>query len=63
MKVVVHQVIDTDQEMKAGDHSRQHREKLLSVFLIEKDVLPSIPTSGDVIERPGKFDAERPGHV
>ncbi|MDH5625801.1 MAG: hypothetical protein OEY21_06825 [Nitrospira sp.] len=49
--------------MKAGDHSRQHREKLLSVFLIEKDVLPSIPTSGDVIERPGKFDAERPGHV
>jgi hypothetical protein len=41
----------------------QHREKLLAVLVIQKDVLPSITPGGDVIERAGEFEAEWPGHL
>lgn len=49
--------------MKAGDDTRQHREKLLSVLVIQENVLPSIAPGRDVIERLREFDAKRSSHV
>ena len=63
MEMVVHQAIGMKQEMKPGDDARQRREKLLSVLVIQKDVLSRIPPGGDVIERPGEFEAEWSGHA
>jgi hypothetical protein len=41
----------------------QHHQKLLAVLVIKKDVLPSITPGSDMIERPGKFNAERSSHA
>lgn len=62
MEMVVHQTVGMEPEMKAGDDTPKDRQKLLAVLVIEKDVLLRIPPSGDVIERPRKFDTERSGH-
>lgn len=62
MEVIVHHAIGVEQEMKAGDHARQHPEKLLPVLVIEKDVLPGIASDRDVIERTGKFETEWSSH-
>jgi hypothetical protein len=43
VEVVIHQAVGVQQEMKPGDHTRQHREKLLPIFGIEKDILLRIP--------------------
>jgi hypothetical protein len=40
----------------------QYHQKLLAVLVIEKDVLPSIPTGDDVIEGSREFDAEWANH-
>jgi len=63
MEVIIHQAIGMKQEMKPGDHSRQHAEKPLSVLIVLEDVLPSIAPGGDVIEGPGKFNAEWSSHA
>lgn len=48
--------------MKSGDNALEHAQKLLPVLAIQKDVLLRIPPGGDVIERPGIFNAEWAGH-
>jgi hypothetical protein len=62
MKVVIHQAIGMQQEMKPSNDVRQHIEEPLSVLIIDEDGLPGVAAGGDVVERAGKFDAQRSGH-
>lgn len=51
VKVVVHQTIGVQPEMKTRDDVRQHHKEPLPIFVIQKDVLPSIAPSRPVVER------------
>ncbi len=49
--------------MKSGNNTRQYRHELLSILIIQEDVLLRIPLGRDVIERPRKFDAKWTSHM
>ena len=50
------------QEMKAGDDMGQYSKEPLPVLVIDENVLSGVAAGGDVVERAGKFDAQRTGH-
>ena len=47
--------------MKAGNDVCQHPKEPLPVLVIQKDVLPGVALGGGVVDRAGKFDAQRAG--
>ena len=62
VKVVVHQAIGVQQQMKPSNDARQHIEEPLPVLVIHEDVLPGVAARGDMVERARKFKAQRSGH-
>ena len=48
--------------VEALTHLRQHRQPLLTIRILEEDVLPAIATGSHVVQASGKFDAQWAGH-
>lgn len=62
VKVVLHQVIGVQQELKQGDDAIADPKSSLSVLIVPKDVLSGVAAGGDVVACTTKCDAQWAGH-
>lgn len=58
MIVIGHQTVCVAEPVEALYDERDQLKKLLSILIIEEDVLPRIPTSRDMVHSSGILDAK-----
>ena len=57
-----HQAVGVDDPVESLPHACEHIEKQLPVTGISNNVLASVPSRSDVIERTGKLKSQWSGH-
>ena len=62
MVVIVHQAVGMAAPAVAIDHMGEEGEPLRPITVVRHDVLPGIPPTGDMVDGPRIFNAQRTGH-